>query len=117
MVFMGGGARAMIIWGIVSIVILLLSYLLIVKPILDDTDEQIDRAFDQSEQIQEDAFESAEELQESIQDDVDESIEQGQGGRKGEKGNSATGGTSASELQEQIQEDVQEQLEEAGVAP
>ena len=67
----------MIVWGIVSIVILLLSYLLIVKPILDDTDEQIDRAFDQSEQIQENAFDSAEELQDSIQDDVNESIEEG----------------------------------------
>ena len=90
MIFMGNSARAMIVWGIVSIVILLISYLLIVKPILDDTDEQIDRAFDQSEQLQEDAFDSAEEIQESIQDDVDEAIEQGSGGGGGGKGGNAT---------------------------
>ena len=117
MIFMGGGARAMIVWGIVSIVILLLSYLLIVKPILDDTDEQIDRAFNQSEQIQDEAFDNAQELQESIQENVDESLEQGQGGGKAEKGDNASGGASASELQEQIQDQVNQQLEDAGVAP
>jgi uncharacterized protein with von Willebrand factor type A (vWA) domain len=117
MIFMGGGAKAVAVWGIVSIIILLVSYLLIVKPILDDTDEQIDRAFNQSEQIQGEAFDNAQELQESIQENVDESLDQGQGGGKAEKGDNASGGASASELQEQIQDQVNQQLEDAGVAP
>jgi hypothetical protein len=80
MVFFGNSVRAIIVWGIVVVAIMLVSYFVIVKPILDDTDEQIDRAFDQSEQIQEEAFESAEEIQESVQQNIDESLEQGSGG-------------------------------------
>jgi F0F1-type ATP synthase membrane subunit b/b' len=118
MVFMGGGAKAVAVWGIVSIILLLLSYLLIVKPILDDTNEQIDATRDIAIEQTDDAFDSAEELQEEIQEDVDESLEQGQGGGgKAEKGANSSGGVSAAELQEQIQDQVNEQLEDAGVAP
>ena len=114
MIFMGGGAKAVAVWGIVSIIILLLSYLLIVKPILDDTNEQIDATRDIAIEQTDEAFDSAQELQESIQENVEESEA---GGGKGEKGGNASGGASASELQQQIQDQVNQQLEDAGVTP
>jgi type II secretory pathway component PulM len=113
MIFMGNSVRAMIVWGIVAIVIMLLSYLLIVRPILNETDETIDRSFQQSQ-----------ELSESIQENVNESLDEAQAlqdeanqGSGGKNKGAESGGTSASELSEQIQDQVNQELEDAGVAP
>jgi hypothetical protein len=60
MILMGNSVKVVLAYGIVAIVILLVSYLVIVKPILNETNEATDRAFEQSEQIQRNVGESIE---------------------------------------------------------
>lgn len=107
MIFMGNSTKAVVIWAVVALVITGATLLVVTQVINDTNDEvnsSIDRAFEQSEQLQEQAFESAEELQQGI----DESVENA---GKGEKGSGGTAAPSAEEIQEQVNE----QLEAAGI--
>jgi hypothetical protein len=53
MVVLGGGSpKSMLVYGIVTLAILAFSYFVIIKPITNSTNDAVDNAFHQANQIQ-----------------------------------------------------------------
>jgi hypothetical protein len=86
MIIMGNSVKAVIAYGVVAVVLFLLSYFLIIQPALDSSNEAIDRGFSQAEQISESiseqvgaATEQAREASEAAQRAAERGQKQGAG--------------------------------------
>jgi hypothetical protein len=65
-VFGGGSPRSMLVYGVVTIAILAFSYFVIIKPIMDTTDNTVDNALNQANHAINQGFHQANQTQRHI---------------------------------------------------
>ena len=65
-VFGGGSPRSMLVYGVVTIAILAFSYFVIIKPIMDTTNNTVDNALNQTNHAINQSFHQANQTQRHI---------------------------------------------------
>jgi hypothetical protein len=65
-VFGGGSPRSMLVYGVVTIAILAFSYFVIIKPIMDSTNNTVDNALNQANHAINQGFHQANQTQRHI---------------------------------------------------
>ena len=78
-VFGGGSPRSMLVYGVVMIAILAFSYFVIIKPIMNDTNNTVDNALNQANHAINQGFHQANQTQRHINHAINKAQRQAAG--------------------------------------